>query len=211
MKRSCFIFLIIVLFISGYAQKFNPPSKGKALVCFASTFHCEVYPEGSWFVFDGENFLTSVGYLDYTIHELDTGNHLFWVGYPRGTITKLSVLVEPIFYETNLQEGKTYVLFPFSIREDYVKYAIHRLNILPLNIKDTAIVLRMKRMFDNLSPESYSKKFIEKKKKKSSEYIENEINHYSEFKKLNDTIRIRKISTESFFPIEILNSKERIY
>ncbi len=197
MRKNIIFFLFVICFHVAHTQEFKQPAPGKSTVCFVNYYqYFKVH------IFDNEECLTISNYLKYSIHEVDSGYHLFWVDIPQKGGQKMYGVADAGFYETRLEEGKLYLIKPFV--KDVQAFS-STLGLLPY---DSVLFVNdkpLKRLLKYTDPYVTPQKDIEKAYKKYGKVFNAELKKYNELKKMNDTIRIGTIEADQFFPIELLN------
>ncbi len=192
MKKKYFSLFCLLCFYSGFGQRFSTPAPGKSIVCFACTDKLVKAQ-----IFEKDQYLETIGYLDYSIFEVDSGYHFFWVG--SGNNWAL------FFLEASLEEGKTYIVTPKIKSIQYPGFTFQRFLLEPLSISDSSEYIRVKRLFKHFKPKETNEKKIAKMNKKIADYIQRKLIKYQNIKNEETHDQIGVLSPEQYIPIENLN------
>lgn len=195
MKKNYFIFLCLLCFYTSFGQRFNTPSSGKAIICFA----CVTYDPILGDIYHNDKYIGEINYPYYSLHEVDSGNHLFW-------IEQRNNVAAGHFIEADLEEGKIYVLLISSISSFAVHNLDRKLILKPLDISDTLEYKRVKRLFKYVNPTILSQKELDKKNNKHATFIEKSLRKYQNFKEMGETEKIGVLLPDEYIPIEFLNN-----
>ena len=167
MKKYTFIFLITIFadFSSLFAQGFQPPSDGKAVIYFIRVSNRVGGPKLSVDYFQQDKFIGEVKGANYMRVECAPGKHLFW-----------ATIENKEFMTADLKAGATYIvivdIFPGGWNA--------RVGFSPLAVTDKELFERAKKIVNENAPVVTPEKRIEEKNKKLKGTIEKSLKMYEE-------------------------------
>ena len=138
MKKNHFVLFVMLLlpFLSAYAQGFQAPSPGKAAIYFVR--HTAAGFAVSFDFYDNDRFIGKFAGKNYMRYECEPGEHLFWASSENHD-----------FMTAELKEGDTYVV----VVNVEMGFAIARVGLTPIMPTDKAFE-RTKKVVDKKAPKT---------------------------------------------------------
>ncbi len=167
MKRYLFIFLVVTVtdFSSLFAQGFQPPAEGKAVIYFVRVSIRVGGPKLSVDYFQQDKFIGEVKGANYMRVECTPGKYLFW-----------ATIENKEFMTADLKAGATYIvivdIFPGGWNA--------RVGFNPLSVNDKELFERAKKIVNENPPVVTPQSRIEEKNKKLKDTIEKNLKMYEE-------------------------------
>lgn len=167
MKKYLFVFIIAILsdFSLLFAQGFQPPAEGKAVIYFVRVSTRVGGPKLSVDYFQQDKFIGEVKGANYMRVECSPGKHLFW-----------AAIENKEFMTAEVKVGATYIvivdIFPGGWNA--------RVGFSPLSVSDKELFDRAKKIVNENPPVITPEKRIEEKNKKLKETIAKSLKTYEE-------------------------------
>jgi hypothetical protein len=183
MKKFLFCVILIASlsgFSSIYAQGFQPPSAGKAVVYFvrATSFGFAI----SFEYFHQDKYIGAFKGKNYMRYECDPGEQLFWASSENKE-----------FVTADLQEGGTYIVSVW-VKPGAMK---GRVIVAPITVKDESFI-KVKELINTEKPVVITDEDIQKKNKKLEKFIAEKLKMYNE--KWKNEKKIPHISSDMAIP-----------
>jgi hypothetical protein len=187
MKTKLFLFAVLCcLSVSLFAQGFQPPVEGKAVVyivrvsAYGGAVSFEYFHQDQYIgIFKGVNYLR---------YECDPGENLFWASSENKD-----------FITADLESGKTYIILVDIIMGAWKA----RVGLRPVTANDTEVFERVKKVVTSRKPTVTPPEKIEAMNNKLKKFITEQLNLYeTEWK---GTRNFKHISADMFIPEEAMN------
>ncbi len=183
------LFLIFALLIfmapSIFAQGFQPPASGKAVVYFV---RITKYGSGvSFEYFHNDKYIGAFKGRNYMRYECDPGEQLFWASSENRE-----------FLTADLQEGKTYLVLVDVI----LGFWKGHVGLSPIDMNDQNRFEAAKELIMSNPPVEITQKDLDKRNKKLEKFIKKELEHYEQVSK--NKHEFHHIAPDSFIPEEYM-------
>jgi hypothetical protein len=187
MKKLLFVsILIFTAFSNLFAQGFQPPAEGKAVIYFTRV---TLYGKPVEFeFFHQDKYIGVFSGDEYMRYECDPGTHLFWASSENKE-----------FITAELEEGKIYI-----VMVDVIMGVMKgRVGLTPVSVDNTEDLHKAKLLVNKKAPENISPEKIDKMNKKLGEkFIPRQLEMYETKWKIEHSFN--HLSADMAIPLESL-------
>lgn len=181
--------LLLILCLSGFcslfAQGFQPPAEGKAVVYFTRV---SIYGGTTSFeYFHGDKYIGIFKGKNYMRYECDPGEQLFWISSENKE-----------FITADLKEGGSYIVIIDIIMGAWKA----RVGANPISVEETELFERAKELINNKKAVVTPEKKIEKMNIELAEFITERLKQYEE--EWKDVKNFKHISADMAIPPEAM-------
>ncbi len=185
-KLITLLFIFMLGLSSLFAQGFEKPTKGKALVYFV---RISGYGAAASFdFFHQDQYFASFRAKNYIRYECEAGKQLFWASSENKE-----------FMTADLEAGKTYIVIVDIIIGAWKGHV----GLTPISSADTAKFIRARKLINSKKPIITSPEKIKKKNKKLQKFIASKLKIYEE--KWKNERNFKHLSSDMAIPKDKLN------